>query len=97
MRSCGRSSSPTRWGDIRGGGGPLAAWGGLEFLCVHYSSGEWVAIALFDVFGAVVGYRVSENARHRYGRTPWGLSSWVWVLIMVVLEPVLGFTLLLSD
>jgi Protein of unknown function (DUF2510) len=61
---------------------------------VHYSSGEWVAIAFFEVVWAVVGYRLSANARRRYGRTPWGLPSWAWALFWV-LSPIIGFLLYL--
>ncbi len=60
----------------------------------HLSGSQWVLYAVFEVLWAVVGYWLSENARRRYGRTPWGLSSWVWALFWV-LQPILGFVLFL--
>jgi hypothetical protein len=60
----------------------------------HLSGSQWVLYAVFEVLWAVVGYLLSENARRRYGRTPWGLSSWVWALFWV-LQPILGFVLFL--
>lgn len=62
---------------------------------MHYSSGQWVGIALYEVVCGVVGYWLSENARRRYGRTPWGLSSWVWALLWLPLAGILGFVLYL--
>jgi Protein of unknown function (DUF2510) len=60
----------------------------------HLSGSQWVVYALLEVLWAVLGYRLSENVRRRYGRTLWGLPSWVWALFWV-LSPIIGFALFL--
>jgi Protein of unknown function (DUF2510) len=61
---------------------------------VHLSGGEWVVAGIIAVVGSVIGYRLSENDRRTFGRTPWGLPSLVWALFWF-LSLVLGLVLYL--
>lgn len=61
---------------------------------LHLSGSELVVVALFSLLWAFFGYLLSEQARKTTGRTPWGLSSWLWAFFWF-LSLILGLVLYL--
>src|SRR3981189_1691038 len=61
---------------------------------MQLSGSETVFLLIMGCLFAVVGYRLSENYRKVAGRTPWGLSSYLWALIWF-LSLLLGLVLYL--
>jgi hypothetical protein len=59
---------------------------------MQLSGGEWAAVAVVWVVGAVLGYWLSERDRRLLGRTPWGLPSAVWAFLWLF-SLLLGFVL----
>lgn len=51
------------------------------------STTQLVLGAVVGVFGAILGYRLSENDRRVLGRTPWGLPSALWAFFWFILLP----------
>jgi hypothetical protein len=61
---------------------------------LHVTTAQLVVGLVFGLVWAAVGYLLSEQARRKRGRTPWGLPSLVWALFWF-LSVVIGLVLYL--